>query len=258
MLYVIGTSASVPHPTRPAHAAFALRTAESGALTLVDCGPTTLSRMVTLDLDPFAVTDVFLTHQHGDHILGLPLLNNARWLQSYLEPLTVHAPQETLDALRAVTLAVYPDQEERFDTRVRTCVHPSEGVEITALGGQVRSAPAPHSVPSVSYRFDFNGSSVVFSGDSAPSAAVVALAQGADLLIHDATFSERVAPEQASRDHTTAREAGEVATAAGVRRLALVHIPPSLAGHEAELIAESRSTFNGEVIIPSDGDILYL
>lgn len=259
-LVILGTSASIPHQSR-AHAAFALHLRPShGPLLLVDCGPTTLTQLLRFGLDPLAVAHTFLTHQHGDHVLGLPLLHNARWNSGNRSPIGLHGPRQALDAVRAITAAVYPNQAKRYAARVQQHVHPAAPAEETLLDVRVRSVSSRHGVPGVIYRFDLteSGGSLVITGDTAPSDAAVDLARGADLLLHDATFSERVNPAWTGSDHTSARQAGEVAARAGVRRLGLVHLPPGLVGHEAEIIAEARETFSGEVFVPSDGDVLDL
>ncbi len=259
-LIVLGTAASVPSPAR-AHVSFALQADPSTPVILVECGPTSLTQMLRLGLDPTRVGHVFLTHQHGDHSLGVPMLNNARWYAGQENPLTLHAPRPALDAVRAVTRAVYPDHAARFAARVTLHAHTTDGghEEACEAGLRVSSAPSRHIVPGVAYRFSLeNGASVVYSGDTAACEAVVELARGADLLLHDATFSVCVAPELVGPDHATARDAGEVAHRAGVRRLGLVHLAPRLMGAEAELIREARETFDGEVFVPSDGQTIEL
>jgi ribonuclease Z len=86
---------------------------------------------------------------------------------------------------------------------------------------------------------------LVYSSDTRPCAAVAALARGASVLVHEATFA-RPDPTQW---HSTAREAGEVARQAGVRRLLLTHV--GYAHHDAlgALVAEARAAFDGAVAV---------
>ena len=85
--------------------------------------------------------------------------------------------------------------------------------------------------------------------------SVVDLARGADLLLHDATWSESI-DQSRSKDHSSCRQAGQIASSAAVRRLGLVHLHKRYRGREAELVAEASAQFGGEVLIPSDGDEL--
>jgi ribonuclease BN (tRNA processing enzyme) len=172
-----------------------------------------------------AIEHVFVTQQHGGHVLGLPMLNNARWDSGDQQLLTIHGPSAALSAVRRVTLAVFPDHRDRL--RAFLSFHPhSTAVRIATerVGAiPVRSAPATHNVPAVAYRFDLPGGAMVFSGDTGPATLIADLAGGADLLVHDATFSGLRKADTNTPDHSTPRDAGHVAARAGVRALALVH-----------------------------------
>ncbi|MFW6448136.1 MAG: ribonuclease Z [Halobacteriota archaeon] len=102
------------------------------------------------------------------------------------------------------------------------------------------------------------GRTLVYTGDTRPADGVVEAATGAQLLIHDATFGDDLATRAAETAHSTAREAGRVARDAAVERLALVHTSPRYAGARDRLVAEAREAFDGEVVLPDDGDELEL
>jgi ribonuclease BN (tRNA processing enzyme) len=89
----------------------------------------------------------------------------------------------------------------------------------------VDSRPLPHSVPNAGLRLSAGGATLAYTGDSGPSGDIVDLAFGADLLLHDATFVDRVSPDDAPY-LSSAREAGEHAATARVARLALTHLSP--------------------------------
>jgi len=97
------------------------------------------------------------------------------------------------------------------------------------------------------------GRTVVFAGDTAPVDTVVEAARGADLLVHEATFSEEEAERAVDTRHSTARAAAEVARDAGVRLLALTHLSPRYFGRE--LVEEARAIFP-ETVVPRDFDII--
>ena len=97
------------------------------------------------------------------------------------------------------------------------------------------------------------GRRIVISGDTAPVETVRVLAEGADLLIHEATFSEEERDRAADTLHSTARQAGEIAAAAGVRLLALTHLSPRYFG--PELVEEARTAFPN-VVAPRDFDVI--
>jgi len=97
------------------------------------------------------------------------------------------------------------------------------------------------------------GRRVVYTGDTGPADSVVEAAEGADLLIHDATFADEAAERARETGHSTAREAAEVATRAGAERLVLTHVSPRYAGDASVLESEAREAFDGEVVLARDG-----
>jgi ribonuclease Z len=89
---------------------------------------------------------------------------------------------------------------------------------------------------------------VVYSGDTRPHRGVIEAASGADLLVHEATFSEEERARAIDTGHSTARDAAWVAREAGVRRLVLTHISARYSREAPELLAEAKSVFPGAVV----------
>jgi ribonuclease Z len=113
-----------------------------------------------------------------------------------------------------------------------------------------------HGAPNIGLRVEFDAPAergvVVYSCDTSPFPSLIALARGADVLIHEATFLHSDAARAASDGHTTGYQAGEVAARAGVKRLILCHFEAPLHDHVEELQREARQTFNGPVDIPGE------
>ena len=136
-------------------------------------------------------------------------------------------------------------------------IYSDDSVTVTAT--LVSHAPM---APAFAFRFDTAGGSVTISGDTAPCTNLVRLAQGTDLLLHEAISLELIAAEYSDtalmnatldhhrQSHTTPREAGEIAARAGARHLALHHLVPSAAAREVWL--EAGDTFSGTLHIPDD------
>jgi ribonuclease Z len=100
-----------------------------------------------------------------------------------------------------------------------------------------------------------SGRTVVISGDTRPAKALAHAAKGADLLIHEATFSEEDRARARETGHSTAREAANLARDAEVHRLVLTHISPRYNRDATELLDEARSVFP-ETSIARDGMVV--
>jgi ribonuclease BN (tRNA processing enzyme) len=126
----------------------------------------------------------------------------------------------------------------------------------------LRTWPMPHSTvaPVLGGRFEAEGKVAAFTADTTRSLNVIPLAEGADLLVQDSRYGATLQPDRSdqAKVHTSARDAGEYAEAAGARNLALVHIGEEYAGREAELVAEARTRYKGNVFAPTGGDVFRL
>ena len=96
------------------------------------------------------------------------------------------------------------------------------------------------------------GRKVVITGDTRPCAATIAAAEGADLLVHEATFGHEEADRAVDTGHSTAREAADVAREAGVHSLALTHFSARYSRDAGELLREASHVFPN-VVAAKDG-----
>src|SRR5436853_37370 len=269
----LGTSAARPTVERNVSALALVR---EGETLLFECGEGTQRQMMRYGVS-FALSEIFFTHFHADHFLGVIGLLRTLGLQARTERMRLYGPKGAKKLLtQALKLGV-----ERAPVEVGVVeVKPGEvlreqgagsrerdGYEIHVFGtehggGSVGYALKEHERPG---RFDPDkareagvpegylwgklqkgetvdladgrkvsaegivgpkrpGRVVVFTGDTRPCAAVVDAAQGADLLIHEATFGEEEKERAKETGHSTAREAAQVALAAKARRLVLSHV----------------------------------
>lgn len=217
---------------------------------LVDVGGSPVQKLRRLGVDPVAVTAVVITHTHPDHVYGLPALVQNLIILGRRDPLPVYCRIEHVDTLRTlVGLFGLSGQPDGLELDVRG-VEPREGVHLfTADALVVTASPNVHGrMPNLAVRASLGERSVVYSSDTRPCEAVAALARDATVLVHEATFA-RPDPTQW---HSTAREAGEIARQAGVRRLLLAHV--GFAHHDAlpDLVADAEAAFGGPVAVADE------
>ena len=241
------------------------------------------------------VEAVFLTHFHSDHIDGLGELMLQRWVTtSNTAPVPVYGPTGVDQVVAGLRQAYAQDQHYRvahhgdatvpasgfggtarpfaLALQIPTVVLKEGDLEITAFS--VDHAPIH---PSVGYRIQYKGRSVVLSGDTRKSAIVQREARGVDLLVHEALSEELMAVLERSAAaagrprlkkifndilnyHTTPEQAAEVARDAGVRFLLLNHIVPALPlpGMEAAFLGKAADIFDGPIRVGMDGDFVSL
>jgi len=247
----LGTSAAWPS-ARHNNVCFVAHSREP---VLFECGPSILHQLAVAGIDPGDIRTAIISHIHGDHSLGLPMLLTAAQIAKRKRPLTVCLPASAIEPLQRVCTTVYPSLGRIVTSLVEWVPLPEEGSGTFNLAGHASAttARASHSVPVISthVRFEREGSSLAFSGDTAPCDRVALNGEGADLLVHESNWSLTLKTET-GHGHSTAADAGQVAAMAKAKRLALVHTSRELAGHEREIEAEAAAHFSGEVIAPAD------
>lgn len=264
---LLGTGYPVPVPDRAGPATAII---VNGKYFIVDAGRAITMRLAALKPRMPHVEAVFLTHLHSDHTSGLPDLFDTSWLiERRAVPFELYGPEGTRELADGMLKFFAADIHIRRDlteyqpaagAAVNThivqqgIVYERDGLKITAFDVDHRPV-----VPAFGYRFDCGAKSIVISGDTGPSDNLVRFAKDADILIHEAYlpgfFSsrqdepQRVA-ENLSRYHTTAEQAGEVATRANVKQLVITHVIP---GDRADEIRQLASkTFKGKLTVGAD------
>ena len=155
---------------------------------LIDCGASTLIGMRRLGLDPNDVDTVYLTHLHGDHFGGLPwLLIDAQYIGKRTRPLTVAGPKGTEARFTAAAEALYPGSTQskraynlRFIEYAERQSLDRDGVTVTPFEVHHPSGATPYAL-----RFEVDGRSFAFTGDTGWVEALCDVARGTDLLISE-------------------------------------------------------------------------
>jgi ribonuclease BN (tRNA processing enzyme) len=263
-------------------------------LYLVDCGYGALANLIRANLNYRQVEQVFLTHLHDDHTADLPSLIGHQWTGGRITPVQIHGPAGTKRLVDAAIAFNALSEEIRLvdearSVRIRSLyrglevaagatavtAYQDEWLQVTAFENTHYPAESKQRMRSraLSYRFDCPDRSIVFSGDTAVSTSLIALAKGADVLVCEAmdvglmrkAFDVRVAqgayadnPEgvwhHIVTTHTTTEQAGEMAAAAGVKTLIMNHlVPGALADVDDELYASAaRRHFSGTIVVGRD------
>jgi ribonuclease Z len=289
-LFFAGTAGSVPTARRGMPAILLRR---GGDRLLFDCGEGTQRQLLrTVGLPDLHA--VFLTHHHADHWLGLPGMLKSFDLRDRDAPLTVYGPPGTGELMRAMRLVYgrlgYPStvveleagesvrydgyEVGAFNVRHRTHAFGYAIVEDSRPGRFDAELAAELGVP---FGPDFGrlqrgetvngvrpeqvvgperpGRKVVLSGDTTPCDMVRFAAHEADLLVHEATFTEDERDRAQQTGHSTARQAAEVAREAGVRLLALTHLSTRYGG--GEIRDEAKAVFE-RTVVPRDFDAIEI
>jgi ribonuclease Z len=290
----LGTGGSVPSARRSTASVMLVR---GGMRMMFDCGEGT-QRQLQRSVGLAQVDEIFLTHFHADHVLGLPGLLKTYDLTAREEPLTIYGPRGLHDLFKILGRLVGRTGYEL------ELVEMEPGDAVPHDGARVQAFAVEHSVRANGYvlteeerpgRFDPEaakrlgvregpafaalqrgeevegevgtvrpedvmgerrpGRTVAITGDTAPCHSTVSAAADADLLVHDASFSEEEVQRAADTGHSTVGQAAAVAREAHVKMLALVHI--SSRYHVGKILEEAREVFE-PALAPRDFDVVEI
>lgn len=242
-LVILGSANAV---TSPHHENTHLAIIGAENTLLIDSPGNPLVRLKKLGVPLEQISDLVLTHFHPDHVSGVPLLLMDLWLLGRQSPLQIHGLDHTLKRIEQVLElynwshwpGFYPLHFNRL---------PEEELVPVVDRGEFRlfASPVNHMVPNIGLRVEFADShkAMAYSSDTEPCQQVVRLAQGVDVLIHEAAGE--------AKGHTSPRQAGQVAREAEVNALYLIHYP-CWDNDPQPFIAEAEETFAGRVDLAVD------
>lgn len=242
-LVVLGSSNAIPTKD---HENTHLAVVCHSLTVLIDCVSTPLVRLEQAGIDPMSVNELILTHFHPDHVSGVPLLLMDLWLMGRRAPFNIYGLDYTLERVKTMMgLFGWSEWPNFFPVNF----HPVQSREMALVFEsdelRISSTPVKHFLPNIGLRVEFKkeNKSVAYSCDTEPCAQVERLAQGADILLHEAAGQ--------LDGHSSAAQAGEIARQAEVGALYLIHYPtgPFASG---DLVAEAGTTFPGEVHLAVD------
>ncbi len=289
-VFFAGTAGSIPTARRGLPAVLVRR---GGHRVLFDCGEGTQRQLVS-SVGLTDLTEVFLTHFHADHWLGLPGLLKTFDLRGRDRPLAIHGPRGLQELL---ALALRAAGRVRFALEL---IELEPGDVLERDGYQIAPVPVDHRGPAFGYVIfederpgvfdpqaaidlgltpgpEFGrvqrgqtikgvtptqvmgaprpGRKLVISGDTMPCETVRVAAYGADVLIHEATFAQEEIERAGETGHSTAAQAARIAEEAEVRMLALTHF--STRYPMGLLRDEARAIFS-RTVLPRDFDTIEI
>lgn len=254
----LGVGSAMPDNPADNHTALLVR--DEKVTLLVDCGPTIMRQLEKAGISAGELTHIYVSHQHGDHCLGYPVLLLKRALAWPTRSLWVLGVPAVLDVLKRLTAMVYPDVAARVEAIV--CYVPlrnhPEGEPLPGINAvRCSVAQGKHSVASWALRLDLpSGRSLVYSADTGPSENLAALASAATLLIHEAYYVE--ARSSNNSNHSAATQVGKIAAQAGVDTLVIVHRQDTTPEAAVRYRAAAAQAFKGRIVVPMAGDRLVL
>lgn len=163
--------------------------------------------------------DVLLSHAHLDHVVGLTFLLDIL-VDSPLKRVIVHAAAEKLHAIQTHLL-----NEHLFPAPLPCQWSPLGREPLRIAGATIRHFPLEHPGGSLGFRLDWPDRSLAYVTDTTarPDATYIEHIRGVDLLVHECNFADEQSPWAVQTGHSAATPVGQVAAAAGVGRLVLVH-----------------------------------
>jgi ribonuclease BN (tRNA processing enzyme) len=216
---------------------------------------------------------LFLTHLHSDHTVGLPDILLTPWVMERKVPLNIFGPAGTEDMVKHITYAYEKDinvrrkgLEKANDIGWRSIVKEigpgtvfeNETVRISAFNVKHTSWDI-----AFGYRFETRDGTIVISGDCSPTPDLIDNYSGADILVHEVYsttgfkgHSEKWKAYHSSA-HTSSKQLSEIASLVRPRSLVLYHTL-LWGAKEDDLLEEIRQTYDGEVILGNDLDIIHL
>jgi len=215
-------------------------------IVMVDCVNNPIHRLERAGVDFMGLTDLILTHFHPDHVSGVALLLMDMWLRGRQKPIDIYGLHHTLDRIEQLMgMYSWEDWPDFFPVAFHRLPADENTLLLKCDEFKIISSPVRHLIPTIGLRFEFENSqkALAYSCDTEPCVEVVRLAEGVDVLIHEASGAEL--------GHSSAEQAGQIAAQAEASELYLIHYPTG-EYINGNLVEEARQYYQGKVGLATD------
>lgn len=265
----LGTGNPMPDPNRAGPCTL-VRT--SAANILVDCGRGALMRAAAVGVNAPQIEVLLLTHLHSDHLTDVNDLMTMRWAMTFTPTRLViagpegtrHFVERTLEALSDdISYRVAHHDDLNWEPLIEIHELTAGPVPLDIPSVQISAAHTDHSPvrPTLGYRIEQDGRSVVVAGDTVPCEGLDQLCLGADVYVQTTIRPDLIEaiPVQRLRDvvdyHSSISDAAGTAARAAVGTLVMTHLvpaPPPTDEGEEPWLEEARTHFSGSVVVARD------
>ena len=265
----------------------------NGHFFMFDVGAGAVQKSEKFGLPLHKLDAIFFTHYHSDHCMDLPNMISRSWQRGRTLNLNIYGPQGLNQLMASVDNFLEIDNTYRLahhgievmdttfadgiareffmEQNAHQVIYENDGIKITAF--DVTHEPIE---PAVGYKIEYNGKKIVISGDTKKNNLLMEMAQGSDLLIHEAmimTFQQMLAKanKEAGLDrnaqiitdiqdyHTSPKEAAETAKESNVKVLVLNHLAPAPDNKTLKkMYLNEMNVFEGKKYLANDGDVFFV
>lgn len=251
-LIFLGTGAAVSVTRQLTSICFVV----DGKAIMIDCGDGmgTVRNLKQANIPLENLNDIFVTHRHADHILGMPQILFTKLFADEKSKVRVFGPRQAIGVVRDISFKTH-DYLKIHKHRIGF-VPLKSGEEVRLEKGLlirgVKVSGSDSNTIAFAYSLMIEDKKIVFTSDMKPNKAFTKLAIDADIVIHECFGLEKDADLAHSYGHSTARDAGELAITVKAKQLILTHLRDAHIVSPQELVDEAKKYFNGKITVAED------
>ncbi len=245
LIRFFGTSAAAPSLKR-GFACIGLveeekhRSSREENIVLLDCGDGSIRKIMETKTSCLSISDILITHFHSDHLSGLAQVIESMDIQKRTRELNVFGPKGLEEYFAQIQRTTCIASKRKFIINVSELDTGTKGVKVS--DHKVSTFEMQHTISCLGYRIENSDFVLAYTGDTEPCVEVLNLSEGADLLIHEATFLQKDIDKARSSKHSTPLEAAGDAEKSGTRNLVLTHINDNYETEEG-IVSECKTIY---------------